>query len=260
MVGLQFVAMKDVLEHGPVLLGCGAGQIGHQVYVHLEAANLQQLRRLHGRLPAVAPVDIAEHVVVSVLHADLNAGASEFPQEPKLVHGNVVRPRLQGKSNDFHDGPLVLLLLFEQRPTRPNVGRSLLALPELALHLVECVGGVKQVAAEFFLVVPRVAGPGATEYNDLNLVNGMALLRERAGSVVKLPYGVKLVLICPCYRRLGRQVGPRLARLVRAVIAILGARKPARGCDDRYDHDARIRTHSLFRVDAFERRVPLYAA
>mmetsp|Transcript_55681 Transcript_55681/g.133239 ORF Transcript_55681/g.133239 Transcript_55681/m.133239 type:complete len:216 (+) Transcript_55681:1389-2036(+) len=214
--------MQHVLEHGPILLCVGARKIWHEVDIHLETASLQQASRPDCCGSVMPSIDVCEDRVVSVLHADLNPGATVAPQPANFRRGDMVRPGFQGKADDLCDGPLVKALLFKQRPTLSDPGRVLPFLAQLAQLLVKGVGSVEEISAELLLVVSGIVRPGAPEHDNLHLVHRVTLLRKSAGPIIKLSHRAELVLISSCNRRLCAQVGPGLAGLVWAVVAVVG--------------------------------------
>ena len=46
--------------------------------------------------------------------------------------------------------------------------------------VLECIGGEEEIADELFLILVRVARPGATQYKQLNFVHWVTCVYQRA--------------------------------------------------------------------------------
>mmetsp|Transcript_2069 Transcript_2069/g.5921 ORF Transcript_2069/g.5921 Transcript_2069/m.5921 type:complete len:666 (-) Transcript_2069:81-2078(-) len=262
LVGLQLRVTQHALEHGAVHRCGRAGQVWHQVDVDLVAGVLEPLQGRHRVCRRAAAVDPLEHVVVGVLHSELHARAPVPAEAQQLRRVDGVRPRLEREADDLAGGGLVECLLLQQPPPRP-----LLALPK-------GVSGVEEVAHKLLLVDVRVGGPSAAQHEELDLVDGVAVLGESGGAVGQLHHGVEAVLIGALDGGLVVQVRLWLPRLGRAVVAVPRAREAllhllsrfglsegwvGRG-EDGDDEDARLRLGRLLHQQRVQVRIRLQLA
>mmetsp|Transcript_14851 Transcript_14851/g.29981 ORF Transcript_14851/g.29981 Transcript_14851/m.29981 type:complete len:226 (-) Transcript_14851:503-1180(-) len=200
-------------------------------------------------LNRVASVDLLKNLVVRVLDPDLNSGTSEPTEAVQLILVDEVRPGLQRDSDNSGLRGFVSPLLFlkRQRGSLSLHSSSLSALVQrLVRNIVKNVCSIKEVPHKFFLVVPRIAGPGTPKDQNFDFVDRVSVSLEGPRPVVELGHGVPPVLVRTEHCGLCREVGARLSRLLRAVVAVLWAREgtgTGQDCDD--DH-TRSRPHNLF--------------
>mmetsp|Transcript_12406 Transcript_12406/g.40719 ORF Transcript_12406/g.40719 Transcript_12406/m.40719 type:complete len:348 (-) Transcript_12406:468-1511(-) len=213
LVRLQVRIRQHVLKHDAVELRARPGQVGHQVDVHFVARVLQPAERRRHLRRGAAAVDPLEHRIVSVLHPELQPRAAVPPQPAQLGDVDGVRPGLEREADDLALCHLVEGLLLEQRQSR-----ALGALPKGVCR-------IKQVAHKLLLVLVRVRGPGAAEHQQLDLVDGVAVHRQRGRAIRQLHHRVEVVLVGALDRRLVVQVRLWLVRLRRAIVAVPRARE-----------------------------------
>ncbi|GIX63593.1 ATP-dependent Clp protease ATP-binding subunit ClpA [Babesia caballi] len=248
LVGLQGLVAQDQGEHLEVHRGVAGGEVGHQVDVHLVAVFLQQVESPGGVAQGVAAVHVVEDLVVGVLDAQLDASAAEVAQDPDLVRGDSVGAGLEREANDAALRPDVHVLL--GREGLPGAARL--------EGRGEYVGGVVEVAAELLLVLPGVAAPGASQHQNLDLVNDVPVAVEGHGAVIELLHGVKVVLVGAQHGGFGGEVAAGLAGLVRAVVAVGGTAEVAGGGQDGDHNNAGIGPDRLVAQQLLHVRVVLH--
>ncbi|EPY33379.1 histone acethyltransferase-like protein [Strigomonas culicis] len=249
LVRLQVRRAQHVVEHAPVGLRRRAGQVGHQVDVHLEGAVLQQLDRPHRVLARRLAVDVVENGVVRVLDAQLDAGAAVPAQVHERAERHRVGARLQRDADDFALGGLIQQLLLHEGERRPARQR----------HVVEDgVRRVEEVADERLAVRRRIAFPRAAQHEQLHLVRRVPDRDERQHALLELTVGIELEAVRAPHAGLVQQVAARLPWFVGTVVAVpLAAELLAVGVrrgEDSHDQHAGLTARGLRDQELLDRQ------